>query len=170
MQVKSTRSVSLVFCAGVFVLILSPRLQGQQDANANSHDMLSRQFTKSATTAMVSIHELKESIANVISKNLPNGSYNPTLAARAYQGLRAAELDATSEGDNKTVPLLDFYFTKVRTWGNKYSTERRSLNATDTMGENVLDNDSDWIAIQACEKSLNSLLRDRKYNYIHLCK
>jgi hypothetical protein len=141
-----------------------------QDASTNAQDKLSRQFTQSATSAMVSLHQVKQNIATVLEKNLPGGYYDPNLAARAYENVRTAQTDATTNGDQQTATLLDAYFTKVKTWAEKYKAARQSMNATRTMGEDFLTDDPEWQAINTCEKALNTLLTQGVYHEIRSCQ
>lgn len=154
----------------VLLTLVGFRFASGQDSDANTGDKLSRQFTQSATSAMVSIHQLKQSIATVVSKNLPGGYYNPDLGAQAYEKVRTAQDDATTSGDRQAATLLNSYFMKVKGWGEKYKADRQSMVATNTVRQDMLSQDSDWLTIQACEKALNTLLIDRVYNNISLCQ
>jgi hypothetical protein len=44
------------------------------------------------------------------------------------------------------------------------------MNATNTMGENLLAQDPGWHAIESCEKALNAMLLNRVYNNIGSCQ
>ena len=156
------RSFLFVACLGM------PLAFGQNSSAAN--EGLSKEFTQSAISAMVSIHQVKDNIATVVAKNLPNGYYDPSLAAQAYEKLRIAETSTSTYGDQQTATLLTSYFTKVKNWAEKYKADRQSLNATRTMSHDVLGQDSDWHSIDACEKALNRLLTDRTYIPVRSCQ
>ena len=141
-----------------------------QDSATNTDNKLSTQFTKAATSAMISIHQAKQHIATVVSQNLPSGAYNPDYATRAYEQVRNAQLEATTAGDQQTEALLNSYFLKVKEWAEKYKAARQSMNATRTMGEDFLTRDSDWQAIESCEKAFNTLLINRVYDDIRACR
>jgi hypothetical protein len=141
-----------------------------QDSVANTEDKLSRQFTQSATSAMVSIHQVKQSISTILTKNLPSGYYDPALGAQAYEKVRTAQVDATTNGDQQAAILLNSYFTKLKDWAEKHKSDRQSMNATNTMGQDWLSQDSDWQTIEACEKALNTVLIDRVYKNIPSCQ
>jgi hypothetical protein len=141
-----------------------------QQPNPRPQDQLTTQFTQNANSALVSIHKTKQNIAMVVTKNLPTFYYDPNLAANAYEQVRAADLSATSNGDRQTSTLLASYFAKVRGWAQKYKADRESMNATTTVGEDFLDNDPDWQAIETCEKALNALLVSRAYSDVSSCR
>jgi hypothetical protein len=149
-----------------FVLIASAFAVSQ---DLSTQDKLSRQFTQSATSAMVSIHQVKQNVARILESNLPSGYYDPQLSAKAYEDFRAAETNATTHGDQQTATLLSSYFTKVKSWVEKYKEQRKDMDATRTMGEDFLNDDPDWHAINTCEKELNSLLTSGSYSEIGSC-
>jgi hypothetical protein len=156
-----------------FTLLLAFPGSGAADpvwqASANSQEGLSKAFTQSATTALIAIHQAKQNIANVVSKNQPIGYYNPNLAAQAYDQVRQSQIAASTGGDQQAATLLNAYFMKVKTWAEQYKAARESMNATNTMGENMLAQDSGWQAIESCEKSFNTMLINRVYNDIPAC-
>jgi hypothetical protein len=165
---KAERGAVLALTCILLLLLLRPGNSRAQDADTTTK--LSRQFTQSATTALVSIHRTKENIATVVSKNLPGGYYNPNLAAQAYEHLRTAQLSANSDGDQQAALLLSSYFTKVKTWAEGHKVDRQSLNASRTMGENAISQDPDWQAIDSCEKALNAMLISGQYSSISSCQ
>jgi hypothetical protein len=141
-----------------------------QTPPSDAQNSLSAAFTKPATSALIAIHQAKQNIANVVAKNLPIGYYNPNLAAQAYDQVRQAQIAATTNGDQQAAALLDKYFTKVKAWAEQYKAARQSMNATRTMGENMLAQDSGWQAIETCEKAFNAMLVNRVYNEIASCE
>jgi hypothetical protein len=147
-----------------FTLLLAFPGSGAADpvwqASANSQEGLSKAFTQSATTALIAI---------LVSKNQPIGYYNPNLAAQAYDQVRQSQIAASTGGDQQAATLLNAYFMKVKTWAEQYKAARESMNATNTMGENMLAQDSGWQAIESCEKSFNTMLINRVYNDIPAC-
>jgi hypothetical protein len=143
---------------------------GLQSPSSDHQNGLSAAFTKPATSALIAIHQAKQNIANVVSKNLPLGYYNPDLAAQAYDQVRQSQMAATTNGDQQAAALLGKYFTKVKTWAEQYKVARQSLNATKTMGENMLAHDSGWQAIESCEKAFNTMLVNRVYHEIASCE
>jgi hypothetical protein len=165
---RAERQVVFALTCILLLLLVRSGNANAQDADANTK--LSRQFSQSATAALVSIHRAKENIATVVSKNLPGGYYNPNLAAQAYEQVRAAQLSANSNGDQQAATLLSSYFTKVRTWAEGHKLDRQSLNATRTMGENAMSQDQDWQAIDSCEQALNAMLISGQYSSIPSCQ
>lgn len=125
---------------------------------------------QSATSALIAIHQAKQNIATVVTKNLPLAYYNPDLAARAYDQVRQSQIAATTNGDQQAAALLNSYFTNVKTWADKYKADRQSMNATNTMGEDILSDDAGWQAIESCEKAFNTMLANRVYNNIPSCQ
>src|SRR4051794_5201858 len=102
-----------------FVCIAFSFAVGQQSSASEQHK-LSRQFTQSATSTMVSLHNVKQNAARILERNLPSGYYDHQLSAQAYENLRAAETNASTQGDQQTAGLLNSYFTKVKSWLEKY--------------------------------------------------
>lgn len=141
-----------------------------QSPSSDSQEQLSAPFTKSATSALVAIHQAKQNIANVVSKNLPIGYYDPSLAARAYDQVRQSQIDASTNGDQQAAAQLNSYVTKVKTWAEQYKAARQSMNASRTMGENMLAQDAGWQAVESCEKGLNTMLVNRVYHEIASCR
>jgi len=164
---NSPRTRSSTRVASCWFFVIATAIAFGQDSS--SPDKLSRQFTHSATSAMVSIHQVKQSAARILESNLPSGYYDPRLSAKAYEDLRAAETNATTTGDHQTATLLNSYFTKVKSWLEKYKEQRKDMNATRTMGEDFLADDPDWHAINTCEKALNSVLTNGSYAEIRSC-
>ena len=169
----ATRTLAKLCLSLIWVVVLIGLELGSvrgQDAAPGAGSMLSSQFTQSATSALVGIHQAKQNIATVLTKNLPNAYYNPDLAARAYEQVRTAQVGATTDGDKDAALLLNSYFMKVKNWADKYKEARRSMNATRTMGEDFLREDTDWQAIETCEKALNNVLIHRAYNDVPSCR
>ncbi len=176
MSLKRAGTVHLAVVSLAFALPLTfPRPAfaadpAWQSPSPASPDNLSAGFTKSATTALIAIHQSKQNIANVVTRNLPIGYYRPDLAAQAYDQVRQSQLDAITSGDQQAATLLNSYFTKVKTWAEQYKAARQSMDATDTMGENMLAQDSGWQEIESCEKQFNKMLINRVYNGIGSCQ
>lgn len=142
-----------------------------QSTSSDNQSRLSAAFTGSATSALIAIHQAKQNIANVVTKNLPLGYYDPKLAAQAYDQVRQSQIAAKTNGDQQAATLLNSYFTKVRTWAEGYKAARQSMNATDTMGgSEMLAQDSDWQAIESCEKAFNTMLVNRIYTELSACE
>jgi hypothetical protein len=142
-----------------------------QSSSSDSKPGLSKAFTQSATTALIAIHQSKQNIADVVTRNLPSGYYNPNLAAQAYDQVRRSQIAASTDDDQQAATLLNSYFTKVKTWAEQYKTARQSMNATNTMGgQDMLAQDSTWQAIESCEKAFNTMLINRVYNDIPSCQ
>jgi hypothetical protein len=160
---------SLAVCLAFALLLIASSAAALQ-SSADLQDGLSKEFTQSATTAMIAIHQAKQNIANVVANNRPSGYYNPNLAAQAYDQVRQSQIVARTSGDQQAATLLNSYLTKVKTWAEQYKADRQSLNATNTIGENTLAQDSDWQAIESCEKAFNEMLIVRKYSDIRSCQ
>ena len=155
-------------CLTIILLLILPS-SGLAES-PDSLDRLSTAFTQSATSALIAIYQSKQNIATVVKRNLPSAYYNPELAVRAYGQVRQSEIAATTNGDQQAAALLNSYFTKVKRWGDKYEAARQAMNATNTIGEDPLANDSDWQAIESCEKAFNTMLLKRVYNDIASCQ
>jgi hypothetical protein len=153
-----------------FSLIAPGLAAAWQPPAYDSQEKLSKEFVQPATSALIAIHTSKQNIADVVSKNLPNGFYDPNLAAKAYDQVRQSEIAAHTSGDQKAATLLNSYFTKVKAWADKYKEARQNMNATNTMGEDFLNQDSDWQAIQSCEKAFNTMLTSRAFHDIDSCR
>jgi hypothetical protein len=161
---------ALLLLSIFFLACMEIPLAFGQNPDAANGDALSREFNQSAISAMVSIHQAKDHMATVISKNLPGAFYDPGLAAEAYEKVRMAEVSATTTGDQQTASLLTSYFTKIKNWADKYKADRQNMNATRTMTHDLLAKDSEWQSIEACEKALNTLLVNRTYAPIGSCQ
>jgi len=164
------RTIQAATVGLTFILLLILPSSGLADPSPDSLDRLSTAFTQSATSALIAIYQSKQNIAAVVKRNLPSGYYNPDLAARAYDQVRQSEIAATTNGDQQAAILLNSYFMRVKAWADKYKAARQSMNATNTMGEDPLGQDSDWQAIESCEKALNTMLSKRVYNDIASCQ
>lgn len=144
-----------------------PSAQPQSSESANH---LSPAFLRSATSALVAIHECKQNVARVVSKNLPRGFYDPNLAARAFGQVEQTKIDASTDGDHQAATLLNSYVTKVKTWAERHKADRDAMNASRTMGEDPLAQDSDWQAIESCENGLKTMLSHRVFDEIAGCR
>lgn len=163
-------SIALLVIVTRIGLAADPALQSA-DSSPDPSTLLSDEFRKPATSALIAIHQAKQNIAKVVTKNLPIGYYNPNLAAQAYDQVRQSQIAAQTDGDQQAATLLNSYFTKVRTWAEQYKAARQSMDATNTMaGPEMLADDSDWQAIESCEKAFNAMLDSRVYNAIASCE
>jgi hypothetical protein len=167
-------AAAVISRATVLTLLMIPCLETDaatwQSQSVDSQEIMSREFLQSASSALVAIHQAKENIATLVSKNLPNSYYDPRLASHAYDQVRQSQIAATTHGDQQAATLLNSYFGKVKAWADQHKEDRQSLNATRTMGEDSLANDDDWQTIQACEKGLNQMLMSRSYTDVRECR
>ena len=170
------RFLSATVCLTFILLLIAPSPgfaaePARQSSSSDSQDRLSAAFTGPATSALISIHQAKQNIANVVTKNLPLGYYDPKLAAQAYEQVRQSQIAATTNGDQQAATLLNSYFTKVKKWAEGYKAARQSMDATNTIaGPDMLADDSAWQAIESCEKDFNTMLLNRVYDEIASCE
>lgn len=175
MRIVRQLSFQTVAVCLVFILLLAFADPGfarpaWQTSPSDSQDRLSTAFLQEATSALIGIRQSKQNIADVVTKNLPNGYYNPNLAAQAYDQVRQAQIAAKTNGDQQAATLLNSYFMKVKSWAEKYKAARQSMDATTTMGQDFLAQDPQWQAIESCEKGLNTMLMNRVYSDVASCQ
>ena len=145
-------------------------VQPQQGQDADPQQKLSRGFMDAATSALVSIHSVKQNILNIVQNNLPSGYYDPKLATTAYEQMRQAQIAATTHGDQEAGALLGTYFQQVKSWAEKYKDARQNMDATHTMNRDNIAEDSQLQSIDACEKGLNSMIVSRVYTNVGSCQ
>jgi hypothetical protein len=168
-MIENRRSLALFV---VLIALTGTLFAGQpwQVQDTDSQQRLSRGFAGAATSAMVSIHSVKQNILNIVQNNLPSGYYDPKLATTAYDQMRQAQIAATTNGDQQASALLGTYFQQVKSWADKYKEARKDMDATDTMNRNDITQDPQLQSLDACEKGLNSMLVSGVYTNVDSCQ
>lgn len=162
-----------VLALALVSLILTSRLLASpiwQAQDADPQQKLSKGFMDAATSALVSIHSVKQNILNIVVNNLPSGYYDPKLGTAAYQQVRQAQIAASTNGDQQAATLLGNYFQQVKTWAEGYKEARQNMDATNTMNKNDITQDPQLQSLDACEKGLNSMLVSGSYSPVDSCQ
>jgi len=168
-MIKGRRSLALF---GEMIILAGTLFVGQplQAQDPDPQQTLSNGFMSAATSAMVSIHSVKQNILNIVQNNLPSGYYDPKLATAAYDQMRQAQIAAKTNGDQQAAALLGTYFQQVKSWAEKYKDARKDMDATNTMNRNDIMEDPQLQSLDSCEKGLNSMLVSRVYTNVDSCQ
>lgn len=129
----------------------------QTAADPNS---LSRDFMKAAIEDLALMREWGSPLAYAIQNGYPvTDSWVNGYRDQAAQGLRLAEVAASTDGDRSALQLLNAEFQAVQQWSNKLVKARTDMNAANyTMSPDALRNDPNSQKIITCGRFLASML------------
>lgn len=140
-------------------------MAGSSETSAPAKIGLSQEFTNAALGELAQMREWKGAIETMIAMQIPvTGTYLQDYHARAEEGLRFASVAATTPSDHSAYQLLQSGFNTLANWADSAVANRQALNATRTLGENVLKNDPVLEKISNCGKFLSSMLVSGNYS------
>jgi hypothetical protein len=134
-------------------------IPGSGAATAQSPEGLSKEFANAAFADLAQMREWKGAIETMITFRVPvTGTYLQDYHDRAEEGLRLANVAASNPSDHNAYQLLQNGFTTLAHWAGNAVAARQALNATRTLGPDVLQNDPVLEKISSCSKFLSTML------------
>ena len=133
-------------------------------------ETMSRDFASGGLAAVALMRDWRVSIELLISFHLPvTGTYFQDAEDRAQQGLAQAGVLATTGPDHSAYQLLQNEFVILKLWADDAIATASRLDATRTMGPDVLKNDTQRQKIADCGNALGSMLVGLRFTDIPSC-
>jgi len=157
---------SVSFRGDQIILSLPGSAPTDVHASAPANEGMTRAFMGSAVQDLALIKDWHTKMAYVIERGVPgDGSRVVLLHDRAAEGLRLAQVDASSHSDQQALQLLTNHFNQVDRWKRKLIDERRSMSTANySMTENALQKDSEYQKIVSCGQFLSTMLSGGQYH------
>jgi len=148
------------------ILLTIPESGATNASNANSNaapapnaDVLSREFARVAIAELAEMREWRGAIGTILTYGVPVvGTWPQDYHDRVNTNLGQVAVSATTAGDHLALQLLDNQFGSLSDWSANVVSTRQSLNATNTVNPNVMQNDPMLAKISDCGRFLNSML------------
>lgn len=120
---------------------------------------LSRNFASLAIAELAEMREWRGAVGTILAYGVPvAGTWPQDYHDRVDANLRQVGVAATTAADEEAMQLLQNEFSNLTRWANDVVTTRQSLNATKTVGENVVQSDQSLAKISNCSRFLSSML------------
>ncbi|MBI2817075.1 MAG: hypothetical protein HYX72_09055 [Acidobacteria bacterium] len=128
-------------------------------ANAQTQPGLSKEFASAALGSLALMREWKSAVETMITFRVPvTGTWLQDYHDRAEEALKMASVAASNPLDQNTLQLLQNEFSTLSGWAGSAIAARQALNATRTLGPDVLQNDQVLQKINTCSNFLGGLL------------
>ncbi len=120
---------------------------------------LSRNFASLAIAELAEMREWKGAVGAILTYGVPaTGSWPQDYHDHAEASLAQVAVASTTSADQEAMQLLQNEFSTLARWANDIVTTRQSLNATNTVRPDTLQNDPTLAKINNCNRFLNSML------------
>lgn len=120
---------------------------------------LSKEFASTALGDLALMREWKTAVETMITFRVPvTGTWLQDYHDHAEEALKAASVAASNPLDQNALQLLQNEFNTLSDWAGNAIAARQALNATRTLGPDVLQNDPVLQKINSCSNFLGGLL------------
>lgn len=120
---------------------------------------LSRSFSSLAIAELAEMREWRGAVGTILTYNVPVvGSWPQDYRDRSDANLRQVALAASTSDDQNALQLLENEFANLTAWANSVVSTRQSLNATNTVRPNSMENDQALAKITECGRFLSTML------------
>jgi hypothetical protein len=120
---------------------------------------LSKDFARSAITALAEMREWRGAIGTILTYGVPVvGSWPQDYHDHVQASLGQVGVAASTAGDHDALGLLRNQFENVSQWANGIVSARQAMDATNTVNPNYAANDPVLAKITSCNNFLNSML------------
>jgi hypothetical protein len=120
---------------------------------------LSREFTRGAIAELAEMREWRGAVGTILTYGVPVvGSWPQDYHDHVDSDLSQVALSATSASDQDALVLLRNEFTNLAQWANDVVSTRQSMDATNTVNPNAMQNDQTLRKISDCSQFLSSML------------
>jgi len=120
---------------------------------------LSRNFASLAIAELAEMREWRGAVGAILSLGVPVvGSWPQDYHDRVEASLMQVSVAATTPSDEDAMQLLQNEFSYLARWASDVVTTRQSLNATNTVRPDTMQNDPALAKISNCSRFLNSML------------
>ncbi len=120
---------------------------------------LSRDFARLAIAELAEMREWRGAVGTILAYGVPVvGTWPQDYRDRTENDLNQVALAATTAADRDALQLLQNEFANLEQWANNVVATRNSLNATQTVNPNVMQNDQALVKVSSCARFLGSML------------
>lgn len=120
---------------------------------------LSRSFASLAIAELAEMREWRGAVGAILTYGVPvSGTWPQDYHDRVEANLRQVGLSASTADDQSAMGLLENEFSNLSDWANNVVSTRQSLNATNTVRPDVMQNDTALAKVSACSNFLSSML------------
>jgi hypothetical protein len=120
---------------------------------------LSREFTRAAIAELAEMREWRGAIGTILTYGVPVvGSWPQDYHDHVNSDLLQVAVTASSAADQDALQLLRNEFSNLAQWASDVVSTRQSINATNTVNPNAMQNDQTLKKISDCSQFLSSML------------
>jgi hypothetical protein len=120
---------------------------------------LSREFARLAIAELAEMREWRGAVGTILAYGVPVvGTWPQDYRDRTGTDLNQVAVAATTAADQEALQLLRNEFTNLEQWAGNVVATRQSLNATQTVNPNFMQNDQTLAKISNCGQFLSSML------------
>jgi hypothetical protein len=120
---------------------------------------LSRNFASLAISELAEMREWRGAIGTILTYGVPVvGTWPQDYQYRVRADLDQVSVAASTSGDADALQLLQNEFSNLSQWANGVVAARQSMNATNSVRPDALQNDPNLGKIATCSRFLSSML------------
>jgi len=125
---------------------------------------LSRGFSSAAISLLAEMREWRGAVGTILTYNVPVvGTWPQDYRDHVNADLSQVGLAAATSSDQDAFQLLRNEFGNLAQWADQVVSNRNSMNATNTVTPNALQNDQTLAKITDCGRFLNSMVVSGTY-------
>ncbi len=120
---------------------------------------LSRNFASLAIAELAEMREWRGAVGTILTYGVPVvGSWPQDYHDRVESNLMQVGVAVSTASDQDAMQLLQNEFSNLSRWADSVVTTRQSMNATNTIRPDAMQNDTVLAKISNCTRFLNSML------------
>ncbi|HXP80624.1 MAG TPA: hypothetical protein VN976_12020 [Verrucomicrobiae bacterium] len=120
---------------------------------------LSRNFASLAIAELAEMREWRGAVGTILTYGVPaSGTWPQDYHDRVQTNMGQVGVAASTAADQDAMQLLQNEFSNLSRWASDVVTTRQSLNATNTVRPDTIQNDPALAKISDCSRFLNSML------------
>jgi hypothetical protein len=125
---------------------------------------LSRGFSSAAVSLLAEMREWRGAVGTILTYNVPVvGTWPQDYRDHVNADLSQVGLAVITSSDQEAFQLLRNEFGNLEQWADQVVSNRNSMNATNTVTPNALQNDTSLAKITDCGRFLNSMVVSGAY-------
>jgi len=120
---------------------------------------LSRNFASLAISELAEMREWRGAIGTILTYGTPVvGTWPQDYRDRVQANLEQVSIATSTAADEDAMQLLRNEYSNLSRWADEVVSTRQSLNATNTIGPDTVQNDTTLAKISDCSRFLSSML------------
>jgi hypothetical protein len=132
---------------------------------------LSADFQRTAIAALSEMREYKGVMEGVVQSGTPvSGHWIQNYETHAQAAMAQTAAAASSEVDHRVLALLQNGWGQLESWAHGVAADRKAMNATRSMSENALANDSALAKITECGGALSQVVTSGTFSEVASCR